>query len=195
MEHSKEIKKCNELLGRELGRNPHGDPLYKWEHGSNLVHYRHTGDNMQKVGNLYLPRPSYVPVPAYPHLNDRWMLAFWTFLPEDEWLAAFGNKMLWSKQGNYYPTNAICKVGKVPNYDYTQELIAKIQLQRNTPVSKYEEEWANEEERRDRAVFNTIHDVISDSLTAYGNDPGKRSGGVSFPAPEKSSGENLVTIN
>lgn len=178
----KEVQWANEALARELGRNPHGENLYKWVHSSDLVLMRFTGNKMVKASTsgLLLPEPQYTKVRAYPHMGDRWLLAMWKYYSESEWLTQFGYKMAWPQRGDYYPTDLLLKPGKTPDVRTTEEIMQMVRHTRAISAKEAEARWESEDQARERALHGVIADIIDDALTAFGNDPGKRSGGVSF---------------
>jgi hypothetical protein len=180
-----EVAKANKLLGAELGLNPYGEPRYKWLETTDISHHMYRDDQWvrSKDSHLYINQPEYKKLEFFAQMfGKRWLLGIWMFTPEPEWRQMFGNKIVWSSRGNYWPTNLIMLEGKRPTISITEEIIQRYRRQQEVIASgELDQRFEAEEERKDRALYNTIHDIIDDSLTAFGNDPGKRSGGVSLP--------------
>jgi hypothetical protein len=129
---SKQIRKLNDLLGERLGRNPHGEPLYKWVQAHELRHYRYTGDKWSKVSkqtDIVAPTPQFQDVPAYPHAGRRWAFTSWQPANEAEWNKAFGSRVPFRRRGLYVPV-LIMREGKVPNQDITEFFIQQVKAER-----------------------------------------------------------------
>jgi len=190
------IERCNKLL-EDVGRNPFGEPLYKWVFLPTLRHLRYkVGKDDWKLhtcgakddGSLiqiWVPQPNFEEVPAFPHLGPRWALCYWQYMDPMTFHRQFGSHVIWPPQGYYFPTNKIMKPGFVPNLDVTEYFIQCIRYSRGKSLADLEQEFTDDVEREEKAYFNRIHDQILDACTAFGNDPGKRSGGVSFPSVTK----------
>lgn len=184
MYENSEVRKSNKLFLRELGANRFGTALYKWMWSLDLEHSRFT-ENIMKFpagSNVLMPEPQYTKVVSYPWLGERWMFVSWQFTSLAEWKSQFGSNLVWNPRGDYYPTDLWVKEGKTPTREATEEIIRRVKHNRQTTISDLEANYLSEEERQDKALFNTIHDIISDEMTAFGNKPGSRSGGVSFPS-------------
>ncbi len=176
-----DIRRLNSLL-RSFLSTITDQPMYKWVHTSTLIHHRFTGYKEARApGQVTVTLlPQYTAVPAYPHLGQRWLLAKWEAKDGSEWLSLYGNKLLWPQNGDYYPTSLILKPGKSPTLEVTEELIARIKHHMTKTEADFEAEAIAEVQARDKSVRDRHYDILMDSLTAYGNDPGKRNGGVSF---------------
>lgn len=179
------IEKLNELLGREQGRRTNGEPIFRWLHLPSLTYRRwkewawnlRQGDGAQ----LWVPESKFESKQAFPWLGDRWALCKWQEVTESSWTQTFGSRSIFPLNGGYYfPTDVIMKPGFEPDEDVTRFWIGQINLTRSKSAADYEDMLETEQKREERHTFNTVHDAVLDACTAFGNDPGKRSGGISF---------------
>lgn len=183
------IERLNESFARTIGRNIFGGPLYKWAFAPDLRHLRYVlGDDdwIRSDCGLWIPRPNYIEVRSYPWLGERWLIARWQFITDQEWHRAFGKLAVWPPQGAYYPTDAVMKPGCQPTQDLTDYFCQQIAKTLSIAPKEYEEHVESEMEREERFTFNTLYDMIEDECTAFGSIPGSRDGGVSFPSKETS---------
>jgi hypothetical protein len=93
----------------------------------------------------------------------------------------FGKLAVWQPGGYYIPTDVVMKPGTRPTLDQTWHWIGQIRRTRNATPAEYEQMVEAEIEREDQRSYRTLLDMIENELTAFGNNPGKRSGGISFP--------------
>lgn len=180
------IDKLNRLLADRLGRHRFGGPLYKWVQAHELKHYRYVGDDfvpVSKQTGLVAPKPRFVEVEAYPHLGRRWVFAVWQHSEEKHWNSEFGSRVLFHRHGQYFPV-MVMREGKKPDLDITEFFVQQVRAERSKSATQFEREMEEAVAREDRAAWNQIYNIIDDATTAFGNDPGKRSGGVSFPSKE-----------
>ncbi len=180
------VEKLNRLLAERLGRTPTGAPKYKWVQAHQLKHYRYIGDDwvkVSKVTGLVAPTPKFMEVVAYPHLGQRWVFAVWQFIERQEWDHTFGSRVPWPSKGQYFPL-LVMREGKKPDLDITEFFVGQVKADRAKTPADVESEMEAAMERDDRATWGRIYDMIDDATTAFGNDPGKRSGGVSFASKE-----------
>ncbi len=180
------IDKLNRLLADRLGRHPYGGPLYKWVQAHDLKHYRYIGDDfvtVSKTTGLVAPKPRFQEVDAYPHLGRRWVFAVWQHAEQKQWESEFGSRALFHRHGQYFPV-LVMREGKKPDLDITEFFIEQVRAERAKSAAQVEQEMEDIFAREDRAAWNRIYSVIDDATTAFGNDPGKRSGAVSFPSRE-----------
>jgi len=176
----------------DLGRNPFGQGLYQWVFAPTvrLWRYREGKDDwrLRDYGNgvvLWVPEPVFEEYPAFPHIGPRWCLAIWQYIPRPEFERRFSRRTFWPPQGIYFPTDKIMKPGVAPTLDVTRYFMSCIRYSREKTLADHEAEIEALMDREDRESFCRMHDMILDACTAFGNDPGKRSGGVSFPSTEK----------
>src|SRR5574341_1014734 len=181
----KKLNKLNQLFGREVGRGPSGEPIFKWAFLPDLFHQRYrTGkDDWDKnAAGIWTPKPAFEKVQTFARLGPRWAICKWQMPDAREWEKMFGSRAVLPAQGFYFPTDVICKEGWEPTEDWTNYWIGQIKLTMSKSAVEYEAHIEAEMEREDEYKFNTIYDAVMDTCTAYGNKPGCRSGGVSFPA-------------
>jgi len=180
-----EVKQSNKILKQDLGQNLRGDATYAWKWIPDLKHFRNTGRDFARTDSgLLVPTPNYVPVPAYPHLGNRWALCMWQFRSQADWLARFGTSMIWPNNGEYYITDMIMIEGKSPTIDATEEIIRRVKYNRSITITQLEESDQQKDEYEERSIYNKIFEQVDDALTAFGNDPGKRNSGISFGGSE-----------
>ncbi len=184
------IERCNKRL-EEVGRSPFGEPLYKWVFVPTLRHWRYQegkddwlqhlcGYTPQGQGvHIWIPRPIFEEVLAFPHVGERWALCIWQFQDSASWYRQFGSRVVWPPHGYYFPTDKILKPGRVPDLAVTDYFISCIKYNRGKTFAELEKEIEDELLREEQADFNRMHAMILDAMTAFGNKPGSRSGGVS----------------
>lgn len=201
MATTREIKRFNDLLGSELGRNPYGEPVYRWENSEHVLR-RKVVCNGLKPAERWVDRPVLdergeptgktlavreqivAAEKAWPWLDHQWVVTKWCFTPYEEWNAAFGTLLDWPERGYYHPTNAELEAGQSPTVAITQEFIGLMRKELGRTFSDYMEQSESGLDRWDKANESQIEDIIADATTAFGNIPGTRSGGVSLPSPE-----------
>ncbi len=180
------IDKLNRLLAERLGRTPTGGPRYKWVQAHQLKHYRYIGDEWvqaSKVTGLVAPKPQFMEVVAYPHLGQRWVFAVWQHVSREDWDKAFGSRVVFHKEGQYFPL-LVMREGRKPDLDITEFFIGQVNTDRSKTIADVEQELETSQERVERSTWGRIYDMIDDATTAFGTKPGSRSGGVSFPSKE-----------
>jgi len=188
------IDKLNRLLADRLGRHSYGGGLYKWVQAHDLKHYRYVGDDMvvvSKVTGLVAPKPKFQEVEAYPHLGRRWVFAGWQASEKKEWESKFGSRVVFHGHGQYFPV-LVMREGKKPDLDITEFFMQQVRAERSKTPVQDEQETEEMLARKDRTAWNQLYDIIDDATTAFGNDPGKRSGGVSFAS--KGFKENVEKV-
>jgi len=183
------IDKLNELLGREIGRNTYGEPIFKWVFLPTLLHKRYNvgkDDWAKRPSGVWVPEPTFRDVQAFPHLGDRWGICKWQFVPKDTWDQIYGSRTVWPPRGYYFPTDVIMKPGFRPDMTWTEYWIGQIRLTMSKSAKEFEEKLEHDMKAEDDYQFRTMYDAILDACTAFGNKPGSRSGGVSLPSYETS---------
>lgn len=177
------VEACNKMLA-DLGTNPLGDPIYRWARASDLWFYRWVSrDWVRNANGIYVPDHQFERYRPFEHLGDRWCLCIWQWMPEDEFVRQFGERAYWPARGFYFPTDKVLKPGVEPTKDLTEYIMACIRYTRSKTLSDLETEVEDALTKEERASFSRILDAVNDALTAFGNKPGSRSGGVSFPCP------------
>lgn len=180
----KQLQVLNDLLGSELGRTPYGEPHYKWAWSEDLTHYRRM-ENMAYVqvpgSPIILAEPTYEMVKLCPSLHRQYVILHWSQpISQDAWLAEFGSKLQWPARGEYYPTNMCLGYEEHPDIDVTWDAIGKVKAERNKTFADHIAADDAALARVEKANNDLVLDDLKDTLTAFGNIPGKRSGGVSF---------------
>jgi hypothetical protein len=181
----RELSRLNDLLGAELGRNPYGEPLYRWDYADDLMHWRRKGAayNMVQIPGspLILAEPEYEQVRLCPWLSEQYALTLWTApSPEAQWRATFGDKLLWPRRGYYMPTNIALDREEAPTIPITWEVIDTIRKQRQKTFADHVADGERALDYEERAKAAEARDAVADAMTAFGNVPGKRGGHVAF---------------
>jgi hypothetical protein len=188
------VAELNEILGRELGRNPRGEPLFKWEWTEDLVWPASStgrkvannkdysvpiiGTGVEEEVTVAVVEPEYKPRRMTDKYHDQWIITAWCKPEElDGWHHIF--------PGSDYPvggyrihTNVAMKKGIDPGYDETQLFIHAVRDQRKAGFyQSLEDSEAREREKRREVT----RDMIGEEIPAFLNfNPGKRGNHVSF---------------
>ncbi len=166
-----DLFKLDQKLGDLLGRNPLNEPLYRWFYSESWFHLM----NMGHTRGARLEQRKMV------SLNDVWLLGHWhPPLSRSAWELQYGLKLLYPSNGYYSPTNLTLVEGDFPSMNATDEFIQAI---RRNQAKSFADHLADGERiiaRREHAAESRREDIIDDACTAFGNDPGKRNGNVSF---------------
>jgi hypothetical protein len=187
MEIPKIVTKLNDRLGRSLGRNPHGEPLYKWVYADDWFHWMRDISGykeVRKLSGVISMEPIYKQRRMCPTLHDVWVVAHW-HAPESElsWRIKYGSDALWSGQGYWSPVNAWSEIGQLPTDSLTDRFIEIVSKRRAMTAQEVYDEGVREVDAIERSQDNLRADIIDDACTAFGAIPGSRAGGVSFPLP------------
>jgi len=175
------IKEHNDLLRRELGTNPSGDALYRWERAGELTYLRDEGKYDYKADpntGLVVPEKILKPMKMCPHLDDKqWVLMFWTPNTPAHWFQ-FGKSM-------YGFSNVDLDLGVCPwtyhrGLTFTDHIIGSLKEQRKKTYADFIAESEARIEYKEKQQIARNKDMIADAFTAYYNVPGKRGHHVSF---------------
>lgn len=175
-----ELARLNRILGDSLGRNPQGDPIYKWIWSRELTFPLRSKEKTVERNGIIVFEPSYEWEPQV--AGDCWLLAKW-LMPEgsyDSWLTSFGSEVPFPAHGLYYVTDVMLKPGLEPNEAITYDCIGKVKHLRGLTLSEVVDAQQAKMDRNDKASETRLEDFIADKATAFGNVPGKRGGVVSF---------------
>lgn len=179
------IEPLNDLLGDRLGRNPLGEPLYKWFHSDSWFHFMKTDTTPVRHGAVFLVEPTFEPRKMVTAV-DTWILGHWHQPePRHEWERKYGTGLLWPREGYYSPTNVQMQRGEFPSIHTTEEVITGIRRHREKTFADFYQDGEDILAHREAAEKSKRYDIIDDAVTAFGNDPGKRNGSVSFPPTRK----------
>lgn len=198
MEIPDSIHKQNETLGRVLGRNPQGEPVFMWCWSEDLYWPAYaTGRNTTKqvpVPILFTDAMEYVPmvVPEYKRdlqstkLHDQWVIAKWCKAEDlDQWRSVFPGAD-YPAQGYRVFTNAALPPMQEPTVDDTERLIRCINEQSSMTFDERLADMTAEQDRIAKSKRENLVDQIKDSFTAGLNpNPGTRGNFVSFPSTTK----------
>lgn len=193
MNISREIQRMNKRLGDALGMNPHGEPAYKWIWVNTWMHFMQDQNGYEPKATetgLIVMAPKYIPRRMVPGLDDpnsphrdRWHVGHWHDSGDEyAWRQMFGSAALWSRFGHYSMTDIWSQQGQAPNQQTTDDLIVRVKQFRAMTVADARKKFAEEATKQEYDKDNLRLDIIGDAMTAFGNDPGKRSGSVSFPS-------------
>lgn len=178
------INKLNDLIGRELGRTPFGQPIYRWDYSENLYHWMRADgyDYEAEPSGLLVARPRYERRRLALHLHDQWVICMWEApMPEDQWRTEHGYKLEWPKQGEYYPTNVDLDPGMEPNETFTDVFIGCVKEQRKKRLIDFYEEAERAADARENAGDSELDAFLRDAMPAFVHVPGKKDH-VSIPS-------------
>jgi hypothetical protein len=203
-----ELNRLNDLLGRELGRNPFGEPLYSWAWADDLRHHMRQIDPVtqnlifdyrcqcglnkivhEPTCNLTAPVPRWIERRMCPQLHQQYVAVLWQSCgSEDQWLREFGGRLRYEPRGYRLPTNACLGPGEEPDKHVTWDLIHKVRRDRKKSIKDWIDEYDEAMALKERRDESRLDAMISDAITAFGNaKPGARSGGISLPSKETSA--------
>lgn len=180
----------------EFGFNPHGGLKFQWMRACDIsVHIEPSDDGefVQGESGLWIPggkkyeRHSWGEMRGADDapLGNCWMLAKWnSSIPEEEWWRRFGDLAPWPKHGEYTPIeNWICRRDEDLERESAHAAYA-LRQHLGKKFNDFLDESNAKAEKNKRDERNLIGDFVDDAGTAFGNIPGSRSTGVSFPAKE-----------
>lgn len=183
----------NNRLGNALGRNPHGEPLYKWIWVNDWEHFMRDISGFKPTAQpsgLIVMEPQYVKRRMIPdldgdnkHLKDRWHIGHWHDCGDEAtWRSLFGTAALWSRFGVYTQTDIWSPQGQLPTETITDDLILRVKQFRSLTAADIRNGFAEKDAKFEAANDQARRDMIADAMTAYGNVPGTK-GSTSFPTP------------
>jgi len=179
MRTNKRIERLNDLLGSELGRNPYGEPIFRWQYSEDLFWPTKKSTEYKETGALWLP----VAVMTKERMTNKrhqWLLARW-FPPEDlpEWENLFPGAP-YPARGYYIHTNAAIPEGDEPNIQDTERLIGGLRHQMSRRAADVCQSFIDAEVKDEVSREKVIRDAVRDSFTAFLNPkPGARGGDTS----------------
>jgi hypothetical protein len=156
----------NRRLGDLRGRNPHGDPVYRWFHSKDLTYPARENDGIFR----WVRQVD----------EDCYLIGMWQPPPSREtWKAQFPD-IGYPERGIYYATDKILRAGVEPSDGLTDQIAGLIKELGMKTMRDILDEFEMARERQDKRQEDLISDIVENSVTAFGNDPGKRGGSVSF---------------
>lgn len=198
MNIERKARQLNRQYFSEFGYNPFGGLNFQWMRATDL-HFMIEPSETSTVlspGGIWIPGEMQYERHTWGEmrgadgepLGDCWIMANWkATIPEKEWIAKFGHIAPWPKHGEYAPIeNWICRRDEDLERESAHAAYALRQHLGKTFNDFLEESTAAakkvaEDER------NQFGDFVEDSMTAFGNIPGSRSTGISFPSKETSA--------
>lgn len=173
------LKRLNRVLDDNLGRNPYGEPRYKWAHTRELMYPLARPDERRTNGGLYVTGEHYEMTRQIE--EDRWVVAVWEPSPDEEtWAAAFKGEVPWPRRGMYYVSDIMLRPGIEPNDQVTNDVLGKVKAKRALTFRDFLDHAEAKAEHMNKETERIQSDYIDDVVTAFGNIPGKRGGSVSF---------------
>lgn len=190
--HKKLVNDCNQLLGQELGRNPHGGSRYEWRFSEDWVRpkraYSVVADEklvpeyeyvMNPNTGIIEPKPKYLTEKVCVDLVNQWIMSVW--LPSEdfvEWRLKYGDSLEWPKQGDYWPvshpTGVVCLDPEHnPTIDITREFI-RIVRKDKAEIAGFEDKFTALQESKDKAELERLRTGILEVLPVYDGIPGSR---------------------
>lgn len=160
------LERLNKRLADTRGRNPHGQPVYRWFRSCDLLYpCRNAAGNYEQLRQVD---------------DDCYVIGMWSApMPESEWRAQFPD-IGYPHQGMYYATDIMLRQGHEPTDSRTDEVAGLIKSSELKTFRDCLDEIEASRGKREKANASIISDVIDDSVTAFGNLPGSRGGSVSF---------------
>lgn len=191
------VEQLNNVIGRDLGCNPYGEPLFKWFISRELMWPAFkTGRQIYK--DVWVPiigggdALTHVLVDEYQqdiqcHKIDpnQWLIAKWCPAEElDDWQAKFPGAP-YPARGYYIQTNASlpsCPGGStIPDIQETERFVRLVKLQRSQSAKETCEQMIELDEKKDKSNKQEVRDEIADMVPAFAKEPGKRGNEVSVP--------------
>lgn len=180
MRTNKRIERLNDLLGSELGRNPYGEPIFRWQYSEDLFWPTKKSTEYKKVGSLWVPVAVMVKTRMTKRLRQ-WVLTLWV-PPEDlpQWENLFPGAP-YPARGFHITTNADIPEGDEPNLQDTERLIGGLRYQASgRPPGQVYRDFIEAEIEDEVSREKVIRDAVRDSFTAFLNPkPGARGGDTS----------------
>lgn len=202
MTGSKQVKKQNELLRRELGTSPTGMGLYQWIFSEDpkltVPMVLMTRDNPPRIirdnhcicgvnveihfpgCKLTIPRPRWVRRRILLHNRNQWIFCKWVPPPSrKDWEESFGGDLPWPSEGNYLPVGDARKVisiveGQEPFLQTTEMMIREIKELRSLSPQERKVKWEREDEEREKEKLSQLMDKVGDAFTFNLSEPGKK---------------------
>lgn len=190
-----QVEACNKLLGQELGRNPHGLPVYSWKYSEDWTRTKRVM-YLSDLADELIPEFDYKgdtetgilrAVPKYTEekvcldLVNQWIMSVW-IKPEsfDEWRANYGDALEWPKHGDFWPvshpTGVVClEPCVVPTVDITWEFIHAVRHSRKLSEADFEAQYDAAQKSRDDAMKDRMMGTLMNVLPVYFGIPGSRS--------------------
>lgn len=187
------VRELNEILGRELGRNPYGEPIYEWAFSEDLFWpaYATGGTTTKDVeatiiggGTEIVPMtiPEYKRDRMTHNLRHQWCVTKW-FPPEElpEWNSRFPGAD-YPARGYRIHTNWYNAPNVLPTQEDTNCLVWAVRKQLGMNYVDLYNEMDAEMAKAEKAREAEVNDEVRDAFTAYLNlTPGKRGGSISMP--------------
>lgn len=167
------LKTLNDQLRADLGRNPHGEAMYKWAMCHELTTVIEVNGELQSV-----------PV------SDRkqWVLAYWMppgwdgkrAMTEEQWNHVFKGTAAYQREGSYHPTDMRLKPGAEPSDGATQRAIQTVKAWRNAKPQDISDFYADAQEKERAAAASKRESIYREGCFTPGHIPGKRGGPVVY---------------
>lgn len=164
-----DLKRYNRLLAEELGRAPHGWPLYKWVRPRELFYLiEHAVDDLTPAG-LHVIRNGYKAVSWEQHIGPGWpwMIATWQDPGTlQEWYAKYQDIIPYPPQGMYYPIDG-SQIPCDPTIEITSEVIRKVRGQLSESFETHLARIVAEHELRDEEAKAQSDERIDSDWPAF----------------------------
>lgn len=167
-----DLKRCNRILARELGRHPNGwDPLFKWCKTKDLFYLIETPVDMTTPSGLFVTVDGYRKITWEQRLGPGWIIAAWRAPgTEAQWKAQYGNILPYPPQGMYFPipnSHIECD----PNEDITMEAVYKIRQPLEDGYDKILAKCREQAEADEQQQRTDIEDEIDSDWPAFDGAP------------------------
>ena len=199
-----ETERLNDLLGRELGRNPYGEPIFVWSWSEDLMWPAYKTGKMttkavsapiigtDQVETVEMTVPEYRQDRMCARLKDQWVITKWN-PPEslERWQSTFPGAD-WPARGYRIHTNASLPRfpggPTLPNTGDTEFFIQTMREQRSMSFEDRLADMQRAADMKDLVERNALEDELRDMVPAFVNGrPGKRGGYVSTPFSKQDS--------
>lgn len=174
----------NEYLGRELGRNPYSEPIFRWDWSEDLYWPSYaTGKSIEVTspeGFVYF-QPEYAKDRMSHKLHHQWVITKW-YPPEDleNWQTNFPGAP-YPARGYRIHTDWANKPNCAPTLVDTEILVKQIRQQRSMSFTDRHADMEAQDLRKEASIQREISDQIRDCIPAALNPfPGKRGGEVAW---------------
>ena len=175
----------NERIGASLGRNPHGEPLYKWVHSEDFWHWMRDITGYKQVtqpSGLIVMEPIYKRRKMMPHYHDVWIIAHWHEADNEvSWRIKYGADALWPREGYWTPVDAWAEQGQLPTETMTDKFIELVKIRRSMTQADIAKEGQDIQDRIDRHAESEQDAAFADAVPAFAALPGSRSSSTSYP--------------
>lgn len=188
---NKQLDKLNSRWMEVFGRTPDGRLRMKWFRTSQLHYYIEEGTSeprlhrqgrLRRKGSLWLVETEYSRHSWAEVFGQGYIVGLWKPpVPHHDWLQRYGMSLPYPAGGEYEAIeNTFLAVPEEPGEDLCRALVFAVQKQTDLKFQEIVDRINARDKAREKSQVDELEAEIGDAMTAFGNDPGKRSGSVSF---------------